>query len=135
MNILSNYERGFIAACIDTDGYITLSKRSGTGCSRIVGVGFANNSILFLNRIQYILGTNKKLINKKGTNNYKFRLSPSESYDLLKQISLIIKEHRRIIAIELYELGRSAFGMNKHSPRLEEHVKKTETLIKKFYSK
>ena len=71
---------------------------------------------------------------KKGTKNYKFRLSPYESYELLKQIKLIIKEHRRIVAIEIQEHSKSGYGINTHSENFEEYKRKSENLKEKFYN-
>lgn len=136
--ILSPYERGFIEGFLDADGCITLGSYGKNRRTPRFNVSFSNNSVDILNKIQKILGINKSLVLKEtgSFKNYQFALSPKESYALLKQITLVVKEHRRKIGIECYEYIQACGGasMNDHT-RPKDYDSKISEFLDKFHGK
>jgi len=138
MKKLNDYERGFIEAAIDSDGGIYLDSlgKKRTGISRLARVKFFNNSVEFLEKIQKILGINKtlKLQNKKLKRKCKvLQLGQKETKALLEQITLVIKEKRRIVALKFIEYKENAGPMNK-ATCTSEYRKRIEELTEEFFN-
>jgi hypothetical protein len=96
VGVLSEVERAYIAACIDTDGCIMRGSRG-----YITGAGIANNSKEFLENIQEMCGGAGRLVVKKKRNpkwqlNYDLRFRKWEAHDILLQIVdyLVIKKNK-----------------------------------------
>jgi len=133
---LTEYERGFIEACIDTDGSIFIEKhknQKGTESYYPV-VSFSNNSVKLLNKIKKILKVNNKLILKKGSKNYKFAIKSHKALNLLKSISLVVKEEKRLKLIRLGEISTSRYGRNQYDREfLDQTKKEIEKILGNWY--
>jgi hypothetical protein len=109
---LTEYEKGFIEGFLDADGCITLNQ--GRNLKPKVIVCFANNSIEILEKIAKIIGEVKppRLISKRP--GYELRIQrQSVVKNILSQISLIVKEPRRKIALKLLEYDRTMLSSKK----------------------
>lgn len=116
MKSLSDFERGFLSLAIDTDGSFYLIKVKSTtkrDWKIEISLSFSNNSQEFLNFIQNIIGSDLKLVRKKGSKNYKISYRHKVLKWLLPQLELIIKENRRKIAIKI--LNHLNIGINQYN--------------------
>lgn len=117
---LNDYERGFIEGFLDADGYISLSKRRKSSMkpkykrAPAIVVGFCNTNIDVLKKIRQIIGVDKKFTVKKPKGTYKesytYVLISFDAINLLKQVSLVVKEETRLKALELHEYVQSIGG-------------------------
>jgi hypothetical protein len=135
MKQLTDYERGFIEGVIDSEGSITLNKnklmlrKSRRGWTPNIRLEIVNNSLDLLNKIQRILGTNITPVLKKGTRCYKIALRHSVLRELFPQISLVIKENRRLLALELMNTLR--VGINKYT-NSDEYENRIQEIVQKW---
>ena len=130
MKILTDYEKGFIEASIDTDGSILLYnakvKITKKGWSPRIILVFYNNSIQFLDKIQKILGTSKNYIKKKSNIskniNYELRYHHADCRCILPQLRLVIKEKRRILALEILEFIKHGTNQYTITPEYKKRI-------------
>jgi len=109
---LNEYEKGFLSCFLDTDGYISLSKvkrkkyKTGKGWHPSYMMGFCNNNIDLLKKIENIIGYEGRYVKKKGSSNWSLRYGKREIIrGILDQIKLIVKEKRRILLLEYFYLA------------------------------
>lgn len=138
INELNDYERGFIEGALDADGSITLSKGSSKRkhfSTPSIVVVFSNNNREWLLKIQKILGKKVALTHKKGTKNFDMKYTSWNAYWILKQIRLIVKEPRRLIAIEIFDTVQEhgGGGTNQHTCD-DEYKNKINELVELFYT-
>lgn len=133
MNKLNSYEKGFISAFIDTDGSICLDNVNTRKTPRIA-VYFNNNSIELLERVRDMIGIEKSFKLKKGSRNYALVYYRAQAVELLKQVKLIVKEHRREVAIELGDYIASLGGrsINQYS-KPPDYDDKIRLMVESFY--
>lgn len=135
---LSQYEKGFVEAFIDTDGSIYLSKVKrirGKGYTPKIALDFSNNSIKILEKIKEILNQeHRKLTLKKGSKNYKISFRHGIIRKLFPQIRLVIKEDKRKKSLEILKhLENAAIGGRGKINTLE-YQEKMDKLVEDFLS-
>jgi len=129
MKPLSDYEKGFIEASIDTDGSIGLSKKQ-QGII-VIELSFSNNSLEYLDKIKQMLNTTNKSVLKKGTKNYTVKVGVTTMKWLFPQIKLVVKENKRIVALKMMDIKNTYHSKGIKNP--DEYRKKMYALMKDFY--
>ncbi|MCE7734700.1 MAG: hypothetical protein GPJ54_07480 [Candidatus Heimdallarchaeota archaeon] len=132
MKVLTEFERGYLSASIDTDGSLSLYKNKSKayrGWKAEISLSFSNNSVSYLTRICDMIGSKVKLVEKKNSKNYKISFRHNVLRWLLPQLELTIKENRRLYAIKI--LNHFKKGINQHT-NTSEYEKGLELLVDKF---
>jgi len=136
MKVLSDYERGYIEAFIDSDGSISVYRNSKNP-DRFrprVDVCFHNNCLEVLDKIAEMLGLETRIYKKQKSN----RVNPSytlkvtkkiDQYELLRQLQLVVKEERRKIALKVLELDN--FGRNSRELS-EKYIQNMNILLEEY---
>lgn len=123
---LSKYDAGFIAGCIDSDGFLGFYKgkqRNPQNIKWVVTVGITNNDFKLIATLKEIIGVGCIHREKITKNAPVFRLTLSSRMlrGLLPQIKLIRKEKQRQLLLEALDLLQ--WHTKDHTPnheRLEE---------------
>ena len=129
---LNDYEKGFIEAFLDTDGGIYLAK--GKHIKQGVVVTFFNNNRKLLEKVVKILDLKDPVFVEKKNKNISYELRIRQVAivkPLLEQITLVIKEKRRKIALELLLFGNQALNVHKRTIQYKETIQR---LIDLFYT-
>lgn len=114
MKELNEWEKGFVSAFIDTDGGIYLDKRTNTVSNFNCKMVFFNNSKELLDKVQDILGSNKRYqIKYNNKSSYELRYYGKDMRWILPQLELVVKEKKRLAVIEF--LNYSIKGSNQFS--------------------
>ena len=96
-----------LAMCVDTDGFINIQSSEGHGCTQHFGVVNTNTKLMewLVNNFGGKMPNPRITDNPKWKNGYRWSLSGSNSYKLLKKIRqyLLLKGEQADCAIELYE--------------------------------
>lgn len=132
MKNLSEYERGYLSASIDTDGSLSLYKNKSKayrGWKAEITLSFSNNSEKYLIRLCNMIGSRVKLVKKKNSNNFKISFRHNVLKWLLPQLKLTIKENRRLYAIEILNHFRKGINQHTNSP---EYEKRLQDLVESF---
>jgi hypothetical protein len=135
--ILTSYERGFLEAALDSEGYIGLYKRPSNTRYRKrtftwhLEVGISNTNVYFLEKIRGIVGNGGVSIhqnNKSGNAKpaWSYRFEHSRLRVLLPQLRLVVKEQQRLLAIEFLAL------VNEHRPRYTPNDNRIEEIWKQL---
>ncbi len=131
---ITQYEKGFLEGLIDGEGCLciahSIDKRDGEIFR--VELSISNTNLKLLKKAQKIIkgGSIQKLIrkNKKHKDCFLLRFNSSATKNILPQLSLIVKEHKRKIAIKILKIllkRRGGFGT------WNKNYKKSE--LKKYY--
>lgn len=129
IHFLNPYERGFIEAFLDADGCIHLYKDWNKYRVRI---SFSNKNKRVLEKIRNILGVKRKIYENRGTGLKELRLNGrDEIYNLLDQIELVVKEYKRLVALEILNTYLCSGG--KPKPILEAFKEEMNDLYHAFH--
>lgn len=132
---LSEYEKGFVEAFIDTDGYIQVGRhkkpKSKRGWEVLIRLRFSNNSIQILEKLQNILGCGciyEQQITSGGNKHYVLQITQNGCRQILPQLKLTIKEDKRKLALQILDLIRNKRIISKelYEKTLEKLVPKTK---------
>ena len=127
-NDFSDRERGFLDSAIDCDGsiYITKVNNKNNGSFRPILTFYGRPRLL--NKIRNILGTNIKLVKNYRDSVHRLVLRGETRNRVLSSTRLIIKEHKRKIALDMGLFQAE----NKSYPSIDYYNKLNE-LYKSFY--
>lgn len=133
---LTEYQKGYLEALLDARGYIFMTYFEGPKKGRdkyypAVNIMLKSSSIQVLEKASNILGIRKGFNRRRGL--YVLALGTLESEDLLKQITLIRKEHRRLVALEIIEIEKK-WNVSFQDEVIPEHNGEIERLLRKFYT-
>ena len=111
---LEGYDKGYIEAALDTDGSIGIYHIKGKNkFSPRVKTSFYNNNIDLLWKIAKILGKGRPYSTMRNV--WQLDYHNQDSYEILTQIELVVKEKKRFIALEIIE---NKMRMNRYTPKL-----------------
>jgi len=133
---LSEYQKGFLSALLDERGHIFIDYFEGTKKGRdkyypVVNIELKSNSMWTLEKVRYMLSIRKSFNRRKQL--YTLTLGVLESENLLKQITLIKREHRRLVALEIFKIEKK-WGIGFQDEIIPEHRDEIERLLRKFYT-
>lgn len=115
---MDDFDRGFISGFLDADGSIIIRKlKSG---SATVAVQFYNNNIDTLVYLQEKIGKEycSLYVTDKGDRmSFSLNVKKAMLLDLLKQLNLVMKEKRRVLAIKLLEMQLTPLKMRTQANR------------------
>ena len=109
---LSDYDRGWVEALIDSEGSFTISRQVNKGKYRAgmtwkVRLNIGNTNREFLLRAQNLIGGTIQTIGRKNPNHktaYELQLYSSGLRVLLPQIQLLVKEKQRLAFLEILSI-------------------------------
>lgn len=133
---LTEYQRGFLEALVDIRGRIFIEYTGNREKEKdryypIVNVILKSSSMWLLEKARDMLGIRKGFNKKKDM--HTLTLGALESEDLLRQITLVKREHRRLVALEIIEIEKK-WGVGFQDEITSEHSDEIERLLRKFYT-
>lgn len=133
---LTEYQKGFIEALLDERGHIFLAYHDGRKNGReiyypTINIMLKSSSMWVLEKARNMLGVRKGFNKRKGM--HTLTLGALESEDLLRQITLVKREHRRLVALEIIEIEKK-WGIGFQDEITSEHSDEIERLLRKFYT-
>ena len=133
---LTEYQKGYLEALLDTRGYIFMTYFEGPKKGRdkyypAVNIMFKSSLMQVLEKAGNILGI-RKGFNRRGQL-YTLTLGVLESENLLKQITLIKREHRRLVALEIFKTEKK-WDIGFQDEVKSEHRDEIDGLLRKFYT-
>ena len=133
---LTEYQKGYLDALLDARGHIYIDYFCGRKKGRdkyypVINILFKVSSMWVLEKVRDILGI-RKSFNIRGSQ-YALILGALESEELLKQVTLIKGEHRRLVALEIIEIEKK-WGINFQDEVKSEHRDEIDNLLRKFYT-
>jgi hypothetical protein len=133
---LTEYQKGFIEALLDERGHIFLAYHDGRKNGRgiyypTINIMLKSSSMWILEKARDMLGIRKGFNRRK--NLYTLTLGELESEELLRQITLIKREQRRLVALEMIDIKKKwiAGSCDKVLPEYKSEV---DRLVKSFYA-
>lgn len=132
---LTEYQKGFLSAFLDERGGIFLTyydgRKKGKGIYYpTINIILKSSSISFLGKVRDMLGVRKSFNKRRGQ--YTLILGELESEELLRQITLVRQEARRLVALKMIDIKKKwvAGTCDKVLPEYKDEVDK---LVEEFY--
>jgi hypothetical protein len=133
---LTEYQKGFVEALLDERGHIFLAYHDGRKNGReiyypTINIMLKSNSMWVLEKARNMLDV-RKGFNRRGKL-YTLTLGELESEELLKQITLIKREQRRLVALELIDIKKK-WIVGSCDKVLPEYKSEVDRLVKNFHT-
>jgi len=134
---LSVYEKGFVEGLFDGEGCLCLvhTKERERGKVFRIEMSVSNTNLELIKKIQKMIGGNiQKSIrtNRKHNDCYLLKISPNSMREILPQIHLVVKEHKRKIALKVLKIMRQRTKFSRWNK--EYKIKELFDLYRRFYN-
>lgn len=121
--MLTEYEKGYLSAIIEGEGYLSIYRRKSKGL--MIRIGVSNNSFELLEKIKKIVGGGyiiKKYNKKFKSNSYEWRANPNILRKILPQINFSIKNKEEKREKILLYLNKIKKGINQYNKKERDEV-------------
>ena len=132
---LTNYQKGFLSAFLDERGGIFLAYHGGRKKGKgiyypTINIMLKSSSISLLGKVRDMLGIGKSFNKRRGQ--YVLILGELESEELLRQVDLIRREYRRLVALEIIDIKKT-WVAGRCDKVLPEYKSEVDRLVEEFY--